>query len=473
MYRICRKLPGCGLLTATLVVLGCSDESAPTLPTATPNQPPVANFSINVTEGAAPLEVRFDASASSDPDGTIASYAWEFGDGQTGSGRSITHSYATVGSYTPVLTVTDDRGATHSRNGSPITVNSPPGSGEQQISGTIWHDANADGVHNEDEDGIPAMIVFLDENGDGIRDSTEVAVVTDDDGSYLFEGLDADRSYTVTQQLTIGWTNTAPGLAAPGTAAIIGGSEAIPHEFPFQVALISTDGRRQFCGGTFIAAEWALTAAHCVDGVADPAGISVLAGAHNKHTDGDVIGVERIYIHPAYSTQAPLSNDVALLRLSGRHMYPRIELMTPEQSDLAAPGTESTAIGWGLTSEGGESSDVLKKLNSVIISNDECRTHLGDNIVAATICAGKLGASESICNGDSGGPLMVPFRQRWLQVGIVSFGTQICYQPTAYARVSTSVDYVRGIVPPERSGSFVVAWNSGEKAAVRDFGNFR
>ena len=207
-----------------------------------------------------------------------------------------------------------------------------------------------------------------------------------------------------------------------------------------------------------------MTAAHCVDGITDPAVIKVLAGAHN---------VERIFIHPGYSTQASFSSDVALIRLGGRHMYPRVELLTPERSDLAAPGTLATVVGWGLTSEGGASSDVLKKLASEIISNDECKTHLGDNIVAGTICAGKLGSSESICNGDSGGPLMVPFRNRWLQVGIVSFGTNICYQPTAYARVSTVMDHVRGVVPPERSGSVVVNWNAGQEEAIVDFGNFR
>ncbi len=356
-------------------------------------------------------------------------------------------------------------------------------SGDQQISGTVWHDADANGLRDAEEEGIPAMVVFLDDDGDGIRDSAEVAVVTGDNGAYLFEGLEADRSYSVTQELTLGWTNTAPGLPGtsppsstphpPPVAAIIGGSEAEPQEFPFQVALVSAATRGQFCGGTFIAADWAMTAAHCVDGITDPAVIKVLAGAHNKRTDGELIDVERIFIHPGYSTQASFSSDVALIRLGGRHMYPRVELLTPERSDLAAPGTLATVVGWGLTSEGGASSDVLKKLASEIISNDECKTHLGDNIVAGTICAGKLGSSESICNGDSGGPLMVPFRNRWLQVGIVSFGTNICYQPTAYARVSTVMDHVRGVVPPERSGSVVVNWNAGQEEAIVDFGNFR
>jgi len=140
---------------------------------------------------------------------------------------------------------------------------------------------------------------------------------------------------------------------------------------------------------------------------------------------------------------------------------------------MSAPGTVARVIGWGLTSDGGQSSAVLKKLDAEIISNDECRTQLEDSITDVVICAGKRGSNESICNGDSGGPLMVPYRNRWVQVGIVSFGTGICYQPTAYARVTALVDYALGNVPAEMSGSVLVDWSNGARKAVVDFGNFR
>ena len=342
---------------------------------------------------------------------------------------------------------------------------------------------DADGMRDEDEETIPAMVVFLDENEDGVRDSAEVTVVTNDDGEYIFEGLDANRSYTVTQELTIGWTNTVPGRPTgtpdltvpsdPHIAAIIGGEEAEPGEFPFQVALVTAASRVQFCGGTFIDGDWVMTAAHCVDGGADPESIKVLAGAHNKLTDGNLIDVKRIYIHPKYAADASISSDIALLKLSRDHMYPRIELLTPDRLELSKPGTIATTVGWGLTSDGGQSSDVLKKLDAEIISNDECQTHLGDNILESTICAGKLGSNESICNGDSGGPLMVPYRNRWMQVGITSFGTNVCYQPTAFARVSSLVEYPLGVVPPELSGAVVVDWSGGGMTAQVNFGNFR
>jgi len=78
------------------------------------NSPPQANFTASPREGEAPLEVGFDASASSDSDGDIVSYDWEFGDGSTGSGQSQNHTYKEGGDYEAVLSVTDDEGATSS-----------------------------------------------------------------------------------------------------------------------------------------------------------------------------------------------------------------------------------------------------------------------------------------------------------------------------------------------------------------------
>ncbi len=81
---------------------------------ATVNQPPTARASAAPSSGTAPLVVTFAGTGSSDADGSIVSYAWNFGDGQTGSGMSVTHTYSAAGTYTARLTVTDNRGATAS-----------------------------------------------------------------------------------------------------------------------------------------------------------------------------------------------------------------------------------------------------------------------------------------------------------------------------------------------------------------------
>ncbi len=89
------------------------------------NQPPVASFTYSVSG----LTVNFDASASHDPDGTIVSYAWDFGDGSTGSGKTVSHTYASAGSYTVTLTVKDNNGATSAATNSitiSLSADNPP-----------------------------------------------------------------------------------------------------------------------------------------------------------------------------------------------------------------------------------------------------------------------------------------------------------------------------------------------------------
>jgi hypothetical protein len=71
---------------------------------------PVAEAGANQTIGAGTAAL-FDGSGSVDPDGTIVSYLWDFGDGTTGSGQFVNHTYPTPGSFTVTLTVSDDDGA--------------------------------------------------------------------------------------------------------------------------------------------------------------------------------------------------------------------------------------------------------------------------------------------------------------------------------------------------------------------------
>jgi hypothetical protein len=76
---------------------------------------PVANATATPASGTAPLFVQFDGSASFDPDGSIVSYSWDFGDGTAGIGATVSHTYA-AGTYTAILTVTDNTGLSSSKS---------------------------------------------------------------------------------------------------------------------------------------------------------------------------------------------------------------------------------------------------------------------------------------------------------------------------------------------------------------------
>jgi PKD repeat protein len=87
------------------------------------NTAPIAAF----THSCTALSCTVDGAGSTDPDGVIAGYAWQFGDGATATGMTATHAYAGAGTFPITLTVTDDDGATNASTAT-VTVTSPGGS---------------------------------------------------------------------------------------------------------------------------------------------------------------------------------------------------------------------------------------------------------------------------------------------------------------------------------------------------------
>ncbi|WP_143264661.1 PKD domain-containing protein [Arthrobacter sp. 49Tsu3.1M3] len=128
----------------------------------TPNQPPAGAF----TSSSADLVASFDGSGSTDPDGTVAAYAWDFGDGTAaGTGATPFHAYAAAGTYQVKLTVTDDKGSTGSVT-KPVTVtaaNQPPAAAFTSSAADLV--ASFDGSGSSDPDGTVAAYAW--DFGDG------------------------------------------------------------------------------------------------------------------------------------------------------------------------------------------------------------------------------------------------------------------------------------------------------------------
>ncbi|MEY2418974.1 MAG: hypothetical protein QOG90_1654 [Actinomycetota bacterium] len=95
--------------TTTTVKPTTTTTAKPTTTTTAANKPPVAAFT---TTTAATRMLYVDGSASRDPDGSIASYRWAWGDGTSATGRTASHKYSMKGTYTVKLTVKDNKGAT-------------------------------------------------------------------------------------------------------------------------------------------------------------------------------------------------------------------------------------------------------------------------------------------------------------------------------------------------------------------------
>ncbi|MFM7069525.1 MAG: PKD domain-containing protein [Actinomycetes bacterium] len=188
-----------GNYTAQLTVYdnrGATGSAAVTV-SVTPNQAPTAKASGTPTSGKEPLTVSFASTGSTDPDGTIVSRQWDFGDGGTSSAASPSHVYASAGSYTATLTVTDDNGATATdtvaivaiANQKPTAVaNATPQSGSRPLT------VNFSGSSSADPDGT--LVSYAWNFGDGTSGSgmltshvyavgnyTATLTVTDDNGA--------------------------------------------------------------------------------------------------------------------------------------------------------------------------------------------------------------------------------------------------------------------------------------------------
>jgi PKD repeat protein len=105
------EAPGTYLVTA-IATSNQGDTGQASIAIVVTGEGPDANFTADPTRGNAPLTVSFDASGSTAGDNAITDYTWDFGDGDTGTGITVEHTYDTPGTYAAKLTITADTGAT-------------------------------------------------------------------------------------------------------------------------------------------------------------------------------------------------------------------------------------------------------------------------------------------------------------------------------------------------------------------------
>jgi len=268
----------------------------------------------------------------------------------------------------------------------------------------------------------------------------------------------------------------APALAETDTEMIVGGQPAAQGKYPWQVRLYETmDDDIGFCGGSIIAPQWVLTAAHCL---VDTDKVIIGFGDVDR-TKTTKIASEKVIVHPAYLEGKKA--DLALVKLAEPiDDAPAVALAdTGSSRSLLNPGAKATVTGWGaiwdfqafnnamdvmagrrnlserrlLNDEELQAPRKLHEVDIEVIDPAECKSiydslrvsafTIGDTEICAT---GPRGGKDS-CFGDSGGPLVVPSgADSYVQVGIVSWGPQ-CGNPLfpgVYTRVSSFSDWIDG-----------------------------
>lgn len=242
---------------------------------------------------------------------------------------------------------------------------------------------------------------------------------------------------------------------ADPTADVIGGTNVTNTQYtttyPFMVGLMAAqDPNAQFCGGTLIAPQWVMTAAHCYapEEGANPAFIRI--GSEDRLGVGQYVPVTGHIINPDWDPDF-LSNDIMLLKLAYAPS-PATPAVRAAVSDDPVAGDLATLIGWGVTmpGDGGFSSRILKLATLDVIDQTECEATWAalegvDFVSGNQICAIHYdtgGGARQACNGDSGGPLLYAGKV----VGIVSFGYLGCWDdaPNVFTRVSAYNAWIDG-----------------------------
>ncbi|XP_063076943.1 testisin-like [Engraulis encrasicolus] len=186
----------------------------------------------------------------------------------------------------------------------------------------------------------------------------------------------------------------------PLNSRIVGGEDAPPGNWPWQVSIHYYWYEHHICGGTLINNQWVLTAAHCI-WRSDPDVWTVYLGKQNLSSTAPNPNevrryVNKVIVHSDYYSE-PYANDIALMKLDRPVDFTSYirPVCLPSNMSSFHHSTTCWATGWGTVGYGDPLPDpgTLQEVKLQVVGNNECNckflnTMLGDVILPTMMCAG-------------------------------------------------------------------------------------
>ncbi|XP_066578181.1 tryptase-2 [Amia ocellicauda] len=231
-------------------------------------------------------------------------------------------------------------------------------------------------------------------------------------------------------------------------SSIVGGHDATEGQWPWmaylKIFLKKADHSEWFteCGGSLISAQWVLTAAHCFDGPFNQDKSRVLLGeisvTDNHHK---MIKIQKVIKHEKFHHYSS-GNDIALVLLSEKQSSNAVirPVDLSQGKEDFSNNEECWITGWGWSES--KKPKILQQAEVPVLTPDECRKDW-DSMPAHTLCAGT--EIQGACMMDSGGPLVHIVNDRWVQTGIVSYGSINCkhpLKPAVFTQVSSFLPWI-------------------------------